>query len=234
MLRATQLNGFNAGLEPYYISASGINISTSAETLSWSHTVTPETTCLVVGQTIIKNTAAAGTSTVTFNGVSLSQIVSAEGFTTSQATRLHVLFNPPVGTFTLSVTISGTIDRGHCAQAINLGNTFGYSGTVVAANGNIASGVDLTSTLTAGGAPCLIVGQVYGKHRTTGTIPTLVVNSPSMTQADTRTGTVNTLGTRISMYYANQLAPGGDNTMNVECSNATLTPLQYAFAAFLS
>jgi hypothetical protein len=234
MLRATQLNGFDAGLEPYYISASGVAISGTAETLSWSHTTTPETTCLVVGQTIIKNGATAGTSTVTFNGVSFSQIVSVATFSGFQATRLHVLFNPPVGTFTLSVTISGTIDRGHCAQAINLGNTYNYSGTATAANENISTGVDLTSTLRAGGAPCLIIGQVFGRHRTTGTIPTLVVNSPSMTQADTRTGTVNTLGTRISMYYADQLAPGGDNTMNVECSNATLTPLQYAFAAFLS
>jgi len=235
MLKVNQLYGFGSRSgAPFYISSSSGGLSGTAETISWTHTTTDATTCLVVGETIIKNGAAAGTSTVTFNGISFTQVsfVSANTFSNFQSTRLHCLFNPPIGAFTLSVTISGTIDRGHCAQAVNIGGASAVAGTINPAQQDVSAGNSLTGTLSITNDPAIIISQVYAKHLTSGTIPALTVNNPTgSSQAVTNTGTVNTLGTRISMYYTT-LKTAGSQGIDIS-TNVNVRPLQAAIAAFV-
>jgi hypothetical protein len=220
------------GGTPSYINSSSGGYSTSLETISWSHTTTSLTTCLVVGQTVNKSGAAVGTSTVTFNGVALTQFVTASAVGGNQGTRLFYLLNPPIGTFTLSVQISGTVDRHHTAQAVNLGGVSAVGGTATASDDDIASGVDLTTTLTAVSSQALLIGQVYGKNKSGGGIPTLVANAPSSTtQAVTNSGTANSLGVRVSMYYTPLVGPGSVS-LNFDCSSSATTPLMYAFGEF--
>jgi hypothetical protein len=234
MLRVNQLVGFGArGGAPFYISSSSGGLSGSAETISWTHTTTAATTCLVVGQTIIKNSALAGTSTVTFNGVSFTQIANASIISGYQSTRLHCLFNPPIGSFTLSVQISGTIDRGHCAQAVNLGGASATAGTAIPAQTDVSAGNSLTGTLSITSGPAIIISQLYGKHLTSGTIPAFTINAPTgSSQAVTNTGTVNTLGTRISMYHTD-LKSAGSQSLNFQ-TNVSVRPLMAAVAAFVA
>jgi hypothetical protein len=214
---------------PYYISSSTGGVSNTAETLSWTHTTTADTTCLVVGQTVVKSGADAGTSTVTFNGVALTQIVEATYNANNQATRLFRLFNPPVGSFTLSVQISGTIDRGHCAQALNLGGANAVSGSTFDVDTG-ASAV-LSSTVSPIDR-AIIVAQGYAKHTTSGTIPGLTFSAPSGTLApQSSTDTFNTLGTRISLFYS-PLQAAGTITCTMS-TNVNVTPIMFAVAAFI-
>lgn len=107
--------------DPFLINSSqySTSASSSLETISWTHTTTSATTCLVVAGTAVNNAGNTDITSVTFNSVALTQIVTSS---TGNSTSLWRLFSPAVGSFTLSVTMSGTNDRFISGHAVNLGN----------------------------------------------------------------------------------------------------------------
>ncbi len=79
---------------------------TSVSSLSWSHTVAAGTNRILVVTTAHRD-AAKSVSRVTYGGVNLAQ--SGCRAPTSNSAALYYLVNPPVGTATVLVTMSGAV-----------------------------------------------------------------------------------------------------------------------------
>jgi len=131
--------------DPFFIDSSqySTTASSSLETITWTHTTTSATTCLVVAGTAINNAGTTNISSVTFNGVSLTQVVVAGS---GSSTSLWRLFSPAVGSFTLSVTMSSTNDRFISGHAVNLGNANAVNASNAAEGSAQTFSVSFTTT----------------------------------------------------------------------------------------
>lgn len=226
MLKVNQLIGFGAESgNPYFISSSSGGISGSLETISWTHTTEPGTSCLVL--TVMINTSTStGTSTATFNGISLSEDAS-EIYSTNQGCRVFSLMNPPIGSFTLSTTMTATNNRAHAAFAMNLGNVR----TVNGFTGNSGTSTSVSSTI-ATTKPSIICVAGYSKRSSSSTAGTLSVDPPSGTsQAETASIVANTLGVRCTAFYTTLQLPQ-TVTVELDSSVSALSGLVFAAAAY--
>ncbi len=211
---------------PQYIanSATGNNIA-SGSTLSWSHTTTSQTTALIVGFFVGNNAKTAQVTAVKFNGVSLTLIRQAYAADNGSGS-LWVLFNPPVGTYTLTATANSS-DRGFGGTAGNFSNV---SAVNVSATNSAATADPrtLTMTSTALGLP---VGNVSGAS-SSSKLQTYTATAPTgMTLAGTaRRFTSNSYGKYQGLFYSNTLVPAGSTSFTVDCTVGTTvnTNQQYA------
>lgn len=227
MLKVNQLIGFGAGSgSPYYISSSSGGISSSLQTISWTHTTDPGTSCLVM-TVINQNSTNVGTSTATYNGVSMT-LDKRELYSNNHACTVFSLMNPPIGSFTASTTMTGTNNRAHMAFALNLGNVRAINGTTGANDDNVAS---ISSTI-ATTKPSIICVAGYAKRSASSTIPTISVDPPSGTiQAQTASIVANTLGLRGSAFYTPLLAPQ-TVTVELDANSSALLPIVFAAVAY--
>ena len=131
--------------DPFLINSSqySTSASSSLEVISWTHTTTSATSCLVVAGTAISNSGAADISSVTFNGVSLTQIIATG---VGNSTSLWRLFRPAVGSFTLSVTMDVTNDRFISGHAVNLGNANSVNASSSAEGAADTTSIGITTT----------------------------------------------------------------------------------------
>jgi hypothetical protein len=108
----------NAGaVDPYFIDGNAGDNSASASSLSWTHTTTSDTTCLIVGGFLNRNSGTCSINSVTYNGVAMTTI---QNISNRFASGLFVMFNPPIGTHTVSVSCTGG-DRGIAFSSMNIG-----------------------------------------------------------------------------------------------------------------
>lgn len=204
MLRITQLTGFAAdGADPYFIDSSSYSTtaSSSLQTISWTHTTTADTTCVVVFGTAIAN-AGASISTVTYDGVALTQIRNQPASGNSSA--MWRYFKPPIGSFTLSVTMSGTNDRFLGAHAVNLGN----ANAVNNENGTNSSTLETLSTsLTTTKNTIVVVGSYV--QTGSSSISSISYTSPTTTTAQrSATNSSNNFGKRSTLATSTLQLPG--------------------------
>lgn len=142
------------------------NSSTGATSFSYSHTCTGSNLALIVNIT----DEAGGTLTgVTYNGVSMTPLVSQIGFgTQSAAIYLYGMLNPPTGTHTVAMTRSGTAGQILSGSASYTGVK--QTGLPDATAKNTASGTNITTTITTMVAGAGIVGcGLCDNGLTTGT-----------------------------------------------------------------
>jgi hypothetical protein len=160
--------------DPFFIDSSqySTSASSSLETITWTHTTTAATTCLVVAGTAVNNAGNTDITSVTFNGVSLTQIVSAGS---GNSTSLWRLFSPAVGSFTLSVTMSGTNDRFISGHAVNLGN----ANAVNTSNADEGSAQTFSVSLTTTKKTIIVASSFVASS--TSTARTITYSSPSTT-----------------------------------------------------
>lgn len=226
MLRVNQLTGFGAGgaSPPYFINGNAGTFSSSATTITWSHTTTAATTCLVVGTFCGNNSGTANVSGVTFNGVSLTSVQKASAAVQGQG-GLWVLFNPPIGTFSIVVTSNGS-DRGISGQSANFG---GATAVNASANTNTSTTDPMTTSLTSTAAG-LAVGHKH-VNGASGTIATVSVTSPSgMVTCATPIGfLVNSFSKAEFLYYSPTLVASGSSsfTGDVTAGSVAGTSQQY-------
>jgi hypothetical protein len=108
----------NSGaVDPYFINANAGSFNANSSSVSWSHTTTSDTTCLIVGGFVNRDSGDSSINSVTYNSVSLTTIQNnANRF----ASGLFVMFSPPVGTYTVSVSCTGG-NRGISFSSMNIG-----------------------------------------------------------------------------------------------------------------
>lgn len=105
---------------PVFINANSGTSSASASSISYTHTTTANTSLLVVGAFCQNNGNSATVSSITFNGISMTQL--QESSPSSGCGAVFYLFNPPIGAYTIVVTPTSSADRGIAAQSMNIGN----------------------------------------------------------------------------------------------------------------
>ena len=211
--------------DPYFISSSSYSTaaSSSLEVLSWSHATTADTTAIVVSGAAVNNANSLDMDFVSFNGVSFGGFVAASS--SGDSVRIFVLFNPPVGTYTLRAEVDATNDRFFAAHAINLGGV----SEINAANGAESTSAEtLSASLTTTRRAIVIVGA-YAQVGNTS-ISTITCTSPAGgTLTRSASNASNNLGKRFSMFYTDVRDAGTFNaTMQ---SSLTITRTRIAAVA---
>ena len=142
----------NEAVQPFFINAVSGATSPNQVGMSWAHTTDPRTAALVVG--VYAGASSGNNSSLTgawFNNVPMTLI--RQNNQGNLTTGMYVLFNPPIGTFNVSVTADGS-GRGFAASSLALGgvkvidaetggggsstNTNPYSTSLTAPTGGIA------------------------------------------------------------------------------------------------
>lgn len=116
--------------KPEFINGNVGTNSASATSITWSHTTTPDTTCLFVSAWVNNNGGSVTISGVTFAGIAMTQVQQGAA---GNPEGCYVLFNPPIGTFSIVVTPSVLADRGIGASSANFRNA-----KSVAVSGHVA------------------------------------------------------------------------------------------------
>lgn len=106
---------------PYFINGNNGTNSASATSLTWAHTTTAATNCLIVSGYSGDNGTVVTISGITFNGVALTQVQRGPG-AAQGSIGLWVLFNPPIGTFNIVLTAGSLANRGIDGQSANFGS----------------------------------------------------------------------------------------------------------------
>lgn len=225
MLQVNGLVGFGSSVitDPYFINSSvqSSTASASLNVISWSHTTTHDTTCLVIAGSTTNNAGTLNITSVTFNGVALT---FADGYTDSL--RIYYLLNPPIGTYTITVTASGTNDRFFGAMAANLGAV-----NELNAISKINTSLETVSTnITTTKRSIFLIASSSGSDNST--IPIVTVTSPSgAVETQTTTNQSNSFGKKTSLFYTPIVAPG-TTTVTKTVSNVTLSGFTVVVAAF--
>lgn len=211
--------------DPYFIGSSSYSTtaSSSLEVLTWSHTTTADTTAIVVSGAAVNNANSLDMDFVSFNGVSFGTYIAQGG--SGDSVRIFVLFNPPVGTYTLRAEVDATNDRFFAAHAINLGGV----SEVNAGNGAESTSAEtLSVSLTTTKRSIVIVGA-YAQVGNTN-IPTITCTSPAGgTLTRSASNASNNLGKRFSMFYTDARDAGAFSaTMQ---SSLTITRTRIAAVA---
>lgn len=198
------------GTGPHYIpgNESGSS-SANATSRSWSHTTTSDTNCLVVTAFCNNNAGTANISTATFNGVSMTRDARTTVGSQGQVA-IFTLFNPPTGTYTVTVTYSGG-DRGVCASAVNFG---GCSSVHVAGTTNQTTSSTITTTVTS-----TLQGIPVGSTSTTiagsGTITHTYTSPGGMYAGYTHSFLSNSNRKFHTTSVLEGLLPAGSNSLSV-------------------
>lgn len=205
--------GMLPGKRPFFINGNTGTFAANSTSLSWSHTTTSATTCVVVGGYVGNNAATANITGVTFNGVSMTQVQKAAVSSQGQG-GLWIIFNPPIGTYTI-VLSANSGDRGISGQSANFG---GCSAVNVSANGNTATTDPRTLTMTST-AVGMAVAARHVNIVGTATI-TLTASSPS---GLTNTSTPNSFNSNSnrkyqSLWYSPTLVSAGSTSFTTDCN----------------
>jgi len=209
---------------PRYISSSNWNetASSSATDLQWQHTVTADTTCLVICAGWTDSASPTTANNAYFNGVSLTRYNTVVYSSNSQ-TQIFYLLNPPKGTFTARSLYAGSIDRLSAAMAINLG---GVKEVLTSGGNSLGSGGTRSVTLSLS-KPGVIVGAPWGYNSGTG-VPTLTMPAPpNSIQAQTSSNSSSGYGKRITVFYT-PLQPAGSVVCSVNFGIGDNTILNFA------
>lgn len=218
MLRVNQLAGFGAKtLFPYFINSNNGSNSASATTLSWTHTTTAQTTCLIVGGFAGDNGTTVTITGVTFNGIAMTEVQkstsSAQGMS-----GLWVLFNPPIGAFTVTITCGSLASRGLGGQSANFGNASGINISGVT-NNTTSNPMSTAITSTR-------IGLALGNCATTSSGGSTAIShsfsSPAgMIAAATPNAWIsNSFAKLQGLYYSPTLVPAGSTTLTTTFSAA--------------
>lgn len=186
---------------PYYISSSnwGSTATTSSNTLTWSHTTTADTTCLVIVSMWMDSSGHTTSNSADFNSTSLTRI-RGNSVNANQTVEIFRLFNPPIGTFNARALYSGTVDRFGGAMAINLG---GNITAVLSQNGGSSTtSATITASLTTSRRSIVVMGG--GGHNDVSGLPSISVTAPtgSSSAVQTSSNTSNSNGKRVSAFYS--------------------------------
>lgn len=232
-LTVNQLTGFNAKTvtagAPYLINAnSGTNAgnSTTATSLTWSHTTTAATTALVVGVYGQRNTGSFSISGVTFNGTAMTAVYSPG--TVGEGAWLWVLYSPAVTTANIVVTASNAPDRALAGASANLGNV-----TAVDVSGNNSGNANTTTTVTAvaGGLPVANVAC----RSSAGTTLAVTSSSPTgMAVAATANTFTNASGNARyqALFYSGTLVGSGSTSLSTTATNGSTYVCYHVYAIF--
>lgn len=205
----------SGAVSPYFIDSNAGSNSASATSRTWSHTTTSDTTCLVVGTFAANNAKTANVTGVTYNGVSLTQVVkSAAG---SGQGGLWVMFNPPVGTYNVVMTASSG-DRGIAGNSANFG---GVSAVNVSGNAALASTDPrtLTITSTAKGLPVghkIILGGNSTLHTVTASAPT------GMAEERANKFVANSFAKYQGLFYSDTLVDAGSTSFTSDMTGGSM------------
>lgn len=224
-LRTTSLSGFSPSINlPYFINANAGSLSASAGSLTWSHTTTIDTKCLVVGTFCQNNGNSITMNTVTYNGIALTQIQSsiANGGNGS----MWVLFNPPIGTYNIVITPTATADRGIAGSSMNIGNV---SSVVISGETDNASTDPMTTTITN-----LTEGIAIGNKVITGLNATLFAvtqTSPTgIVQAHTPSSfTSNGFAKWQALFYSPNLVYSGSVSFTCDVTSGSISTTNQQF-----
>ncbi len=227
MLLTNQLIGFGSSgvTDPFFIGSSVdlATASSTSSTLTWTHTTTSDTKCLIIAGATINNGGTLHMSTPTFNGISLTL---ADSITTTDGTRIYYLLNPPIGTYTISAPSTSTNDRFFGAFAMNLGEVYQLNATA-----KTNSGAETISTTINTTRRSILVAAGFGAGDGS-TIPTISITSPSgTTLAETTSNQSNNFGKRASLFYT-PIVGSGSTTITQTITNTTVAANLLVVAAF--
>lgn len=200
---------------PYVTATSytGDAAGASGSDLSWAHSCPGGTTCLVVFSHYQDSNAPTVGNSAYYNGIGMTRQVSQQ-ISNNHIVQCYVLFNPPIGTYTVTTDYLGSIDRFIAGSAISLANARWVSGqnTYGVANGSASS----LNTDVYASAGCIILGAAQAQRSGTSAIPAMTPTSPSgATQFASSWNTSNSLGKKSLNFYS---APLGAGTYSVSCS----------------
>lgn len=205
-------------------SSTGANQATGA-VLSWTHTTVAATDCIVVGGFVNNNAGTQQITSVTFNGVSFTLLQQPSP--TAQGTgSLWVLFNPPTGAFTLTLT-ANSADRG-------IGGTSADFLAVTSVNvsgQSVNAATDPRTTTITSTALGLPVGNVAGSG-SGATALTFTASAPTgITLAGTaRQFTSNSNAKYQGLFYSGTLVPAGSTSFTTDCTTGTLVQRNQQYA----
>ena len=204
-------------LLPYYIDGNAGSNSANASSISWSHTTTADTTCLVVGTQVGNSGNTASVSGVTYNGVSLTMVQRSAAATQGQG-GLWVLFNPPIGTYTITMSANDG-NRGISGSSANFGGATAVNASV---NGNTAINNPRTITLTSTARGLPVGNKHIGGNN--GTLHTVSTTDPSgMTLAATANRfTSNSFAKYQGLFYSPTLVNAGSVGFKAQVTAGTI------------
>jgi hypothetical protein len=202
--------------------ATGSNAA-SATSRSWSHATTPDTTCLIVAGFVNNNSGTSQFTGCTYNGTSLTLIRQTP--TNGQGSvALYVMFNPPVGTYTVQVTVNGG-DRGISASAAN----FSAASSVHAQGGGTYSANPMTTTVvgTQPGTPVAVCASTTAGSATM----THAWSSPSgITNLYTNSFLSNSNRKLQTMPWSNTPVAAGSSSLTTTMSGSTRYGMHQVYA----
>lgn len=210
---------------PTFISGSATgNNQASGTPLSWSHTTSAVTDAIVVGTFINNNGGNAQVTSVTFNGVSFTQIQQSAGAAQGSG-GLWILYNPPVGTYTLSV--NGNNDRGIGGTAANFKNVKSVNVSASSAN---ASTDPRTTTITSTATGYPIANIACGGSG--ATLLTFAASAPTgMALLGTaRRFTSNSNAKYQGLFGSDTLVPAGSTSFTSNCTAGSLVNRNQQYA----
>ncbi len=220
MLHVNQLTGcgaFTTGV-PYFIDGNVGTTSASATTLSWTHTTTTQTTCLIVGGFAGDNGSTVTITGITFNGVSMTQVQKSTSSTQGMS-GMWVLFDPPIGSFTVTITCGSLASRGLGGQSANFG---GASAIHVSGVTSFTSANPITTAITSTSAG-LAIGNCASTIASGSTSGSYSFSSPTgMTLCSSlNTWLSNSFAKYQALLYSPVTVPVGSTTLSTPLS---LTP----------
>lgn len=198
--------------DPYFIDSSHYSTaaSNSLEILTWSHTTTADTTCIVAGGVAVNNANTLDMDFASFNGVSFGTFIVGGG--SGASARLFVLFDPPIGTYTMRAEVDATNDRIFWAGAMNFGN----ANEVNSSNGVESSTAETLSVSHTTTKRSLIAMCSYVQQSPANTSYSISLTSPSGgVTAQSGANTANSSGRRGAVLYSDVRDPGTFNATSV-------------------
>lgn len=202
---------------PYFIDASGGTASASASSLTWSHTTTAATDCLIVTGFSGDNGSVVTISGITYNGIALTQVRRNPGNAQGSG-GMWVLLNPPIGTYNIVLTAGSLASRGIDGQSANFGNVTAINTSAITA---VTTTNPVTTTVTS-----TLIGLPIGFTHTnlaTGLTTSYTFNSPTgMTLRASQSYTSNSFR-KYSVLSSSDtyINPAGSTTMSATSAQTT-------------
>jgi hypothetical protein len=147
--------------EPVFDASAGNKVS-SGSSNSWSHTVGNFSNRIL----LVWVDTGLGVSGVTFNGVALTQLAVVNYNSNNEHLYLFYLLNPPVGTYTVAVTASGTTYIVGLSESYYNAAQSGSFGTVAS---NAGSGTASSNTVASTSTSQIIIDGVNNGAASTAT-----------------------------------------------------------------
>jgi hypothetical protein len=214
---------------PYFINGNNGNNSANASSLSWTHTTTSDTTCLVFGGFIGRNSGTCSINSVSFNSLALTEAVGQSLSLVGGG--IWYLLNPPTGTFTISMSCTGG-DRGIAGSSINLGGVTGVDITgSTGASATTTNPMSTTITAVAGGLP---VGNKISRNSGTSAVTYAALGPTGMTIAHTKNDWTSSSNRKYqALFYSDTLVSPGSTTFQTNLTaGGSITGTQQQYAIF--